>query len=561
MDRKPKLEELSLREKISQTAMLGQDTVFEKFTNSSAVPEYIKENPIGTFHATGASNYSEIHMVDGVAKGFYEKDYAEKYRKWIKELNEVSEIPILVASDCEGGVGYAFPRMSLFTTAGGLGAANDEELAYQTGYQLASEAKYAGLNWLWGPPADLCGRAFSVMYNRCYGDSVEINTKMAVAQIKGMQDAGVAANIKHFPGPGIEEYRDPHSSVNVNSMSFDEWVKTQGAIYQAAIDAGVYSIMIGHSAFPAVDNRKIGKVYVPSTLSDKVITELLKGKMGFKGVVVTDGISMRGLSLMYENVDELHKALIKAGNDIILSVGDIEHYLDIMEKAVLSGEIAEERINDACRRVLDMKEKIGLFNDEEQEPGDIPEELLQKGRELNIKVAERSVTLICDDDKKLPLDRNKIKKVVAICPGYDESVVENVRNVFTREFTKRGVEKVEVRHYIDDNKSFDPKDLIPLNEEYDLIIYAAYMPHGMGRIFTGDSFRTIAFSLRYGRRKSIVMSLGSPFLYFDYFYQAETYLNLYSPKDEVLTAAIKGLYGEIEFTGVSGFEMVPDWAK
>ncbi|MBO5060723.1 MAG: hypothetical protein J6C82_07410 [Clostridia bacterium] len=561
MNKKPKLSELTLREKISQTAMLSQNAVFDNFTKSESAVKYIADNPIGTFHAMGAGNFGEIHMVDGVAQGFKEKDYAKKYHEWMLELNGASKVPLLIASDCEGGMGFPFPQMTSVTTAGGLGATDDEALAYKKGYQIAKEATYAGLNWLWGPPADLVGRLMYVMINRGYGDGIELNKKMVTAEIKGMQDAGVAATLKHFPGPGTADYRDAHGSVTINPASLEEWEKNQGAIYQAAIDAGVYSVMVGHNAFPAVDDSKIGNVYVPSTLSEKVVTGLLKEKMGFDGVVVTDGIGMRGLSLMYEDRDELHKALIKAGNDVILSVRDIEHYLEMMEEAVLSGEIPESRIDDACQRVLNMKEKLGLFTDEPAEVKDLPEELVAETRRLNREIAEKSMTLICDNDKKIPLSKDKIKKIIVFCPGYDDNVVNRVREVFTREFTARGVEKVEVRHYIDDTKPYEGIDLIPLVEEYDLLIYAPYLPHGWGNSFIGESFRTLAFSMRSGKKKSIAISLGSPYLYFDYFQQADTYINLYSPIEESLVAVVKGLYGELEFTGKNQFELIPDFAK
>ena len=146
--------------------------------------------------------------------------------------------------------------------------------------------------------------------------------------------------------------------------------------------------------------------------------------------------------------------------------------------------------------------------------------------------------------------------------GYDENVVKSAREVFTREFTARGVNKVEVRQFLDDEKlRYESGDLIPLAEEYDLLIYAPYLPHGWGTEFVGNAFRTMAFSMRYGKEKSIAVSLGSPHLYFDYFQQADTYINLYSPNEESIVAFVKGLYGELPFEGKSQFELIPDFAK
>lgn len=562
MKKKPTLDELTLREKISQTAMLSQNVVFDNFSKSDMAARYIEKNPIGTFHVLGAGNFGDVHMVDGVAHGFHEKDYVKRYRKWMMELNEHAKIPMLIAADCEGGVGYAFPQLSTVPTAGALGATDDETLAYKKGYQVAKEATYTGLNWLWGPPADLSGR-LSVMINRGYGDDVEANKKLVAAEIKGMQDAGVAATLKHFPGPGTEDGRDPHAAPSINTTSLKGWESTQKQIYQTAIDVGVCSIMISHAAFPAVDNSRIGKVYRPSTLSKKVIIDLLKGDMGFQGVVVTDGIGMRGLSLMYENINDLHKELIKAGNDVILSVRDIGRYTDAIEQAVLSGEIPESRIDDACQRVLDMKEKLGLFTDEPAVVEEVPEALLEQGKKLNKEIAEKSLTLICDDDHKIPLSKEKVKKVIVFCPnqGFGDEKVELVREVFTREFTARGAQKVEVRKYIDETKQYEGVDLIPLAEEYDLMIYAPMLGHGCGSYFVGNAYRTMAFSMRHGKKKSIVISLGSPFLYHDYFCQADTYINIYNPLEESLVAVVQALYGEIPFAGKNQFDLIPDFDK
>lgn len=562
MNKKPALSELTLREKISQTAMLSQNTVFDNFNKSDLAVKYIEENPIGTFHVMGAGNFGDIHMVDGVAQGFDEKDYVKRYRGWMLELNQHAKIPMLIAADCEGGVGFAFPQLSTVPTASALGATDDEELAYKKGYQVAKEAAYTGLNWLWGPPADLSGR-LSIMIGRSYGDDVELNKKMAAAEIKGMQDAGVAATLKHFPGPGTEDGRDSHAAPTVNTTSLEVWESAQKQIYQTAIDAGVYSIMITHAAFPAVDNSRIGKVYRPSTLSKKVIIDLLKGDMGFEGVVVTDGIGMRSLSLMYENIDDLHKELIKAGNDVILSVDDIGRYTDVIEKAVLSGEIPESRIDDACQRVLDMKEKLGLFTDEPAVVEDVPETLLEEGKKLNREIAEKSLTLICDDDHKIPLLKEKIKKVIVFCPnqGFGDEKAELVREVFTREFMARGAQKVEVRKYIDETKKYEAVDLIPLAEEYDLMIYAPMLGTGCGSYFIDNAYRTMAFAMRHGKKKSIAISLGSPFLYHDYFCQAETYINIYNPLEESLVAVVRALYGEIPFAGKNQFDLIPDFDK
>lgn len=183
------------------------------------------------------------------------------------------------------------------------------------------------------------------------------------------------------------------------------------------------SIMTSHMAFPACDPTKINGKYVPASASHKMIMELLKGEMGFKGVVVTDAVKMLGLCTMFGTLEDVYVAALKAGNDTILGVN--ANYIDVIEAAVNKGEISEERINDACQRVLDMKEKLGLFDEPTYHNTDDITTLNAIAATLNKQVAEKAITLDVNRAGLFPL-KKPIKNVhiVTICsdPAFEKQI-------------------------------------------------------------------------------------------------------------------------------------------
>ena len=170
------------------------------------------------------------------------------------------------------------------------------------------------------------------------------------------------------------------------------------------INEGVDSVMVGHIAFPAVDDTKRNGKYIPATMSKKIVTGLLREKMGFKGVIITDGITMASLTSFCDYEDMLI-GLINAGNDILLGVNPYDY--EIIEKAVLDGRIPMSRIDESAERVLALKEKIGLFDDNRQEYKMSEES--KKTVEIDRKIAEKSITLLYDNLNILPLKKENIK--------------------------------------------------------------------------------------------------------------------------------------------------------
>ena len=391
--KKPSLSELTLREKIGQTCVL-------QVRHAKGNPDYFINQPYGAIWSAYWM-LSDKEVVGELVDNGYDigapEDFAKNYDLWLKAVNKNMKVPVLSAVDAGAGAGCDIPGCSRTPVASAIGATGSEELAYKIAKRVGTEALTAGCNWIWEPLGDIACMFNSAYVLRCFGCETEKCEKMVVSQLKGLQDAGVAATVKHFPGADIHDYRDAHIQPSEIGYSMEEWERVQAPVFQAAIDAGVYSIMIAHNSFPAADDTQINGENIPSTLSYKIITELLKEKMGFDGVVVTDGVGMRGLTVFYSG-PKLYVELLKAGNDMILGP-NLDDYIDEVEKAVLSGELSEERINDACQRVLNMKEKLGLFDDGYSCGGGPTEKMRLETAEISHEIFRKAQTLLVNKDK------------------------------------------------------------------------------------------------------------------------------------------------------------------
>lgn len=534
---KIQLEDLTLREKIGQTAIA--------FVNNDMSD--LERNPYGGMWSIGAIRFTTVNMDDiATDKVVLSDDIKNK----IKEYNSKLKVPILPAMDNMNGIKHSFGELGFVSDCVSVGATGSEELAYETGVSRARQLKSVGANWLWWPEVDLLHRNSTVQWGRLFSDNPDDVSRLGIAAVKGCQDCGVAATAKHFPGGDEIEYRDPHASLSLLNITYDDWKKKQGRIFQDLIDAGVYSIMTGHQAFPGYDDTKIGGKYIPTSVSYKIVTELLKGEMGFKGVVVTDGITMKGLMDIFDcNEAEVYIATLNAGNDMILGVKDF--YIDVIEKAVNEGRVSMERIDDACQRVLNMKEKLGMFYEDYICADDDIASVNEYVRTANIKVAENALSLVANKQNLLPVDKRYIKRVTAIILSYDDEQIESL-NVMKEEFRKRGAELYFKRNLY----SYD--EIEDISNNSDLIIYVGYLMRGLNNHFREDEKESFNYVMFHGAEKSFGINMGTPYLYFDHFFNFHTFVNCYNFYEETQRALVAAIYGEIPFKGGNPFKLIPD---
>lgn len=566
--KKPQLSELTLREKIGQMLLpyqyhiycyedksvkdiYDEKTNFTNLKSEQEVIDYIQKENFGTYYVE-QTNFLRVTHPELTDATEY-KVNSETYKEYMRKQDFYGKIPALMSGDFEGaGAGNRFEDLSVVCPPLAVGATNSEEMAYELGASIAKELRCAGANWRWAPVVDICHR-FGLGSMRTFSpDDPDKLIRLANAHIKGMQDNGVAATAKHFPGGDRFDYRDSHFAPSVVSSDMEEWWREQGRIFKGVIDAGVYSVMVGHTGFPAADDSLLKGNFRPATVSKKIVTDLLKGELGFEGVVITDGIQMAGLMGCFDSYEELIIELVNAGNDVLLGV--YPGAGDIIEAAVKNGKISEARIEDACGRILDMKEKIGLFQEDYYDPGFKAAEVVPQTCELNKKIAEHAITLVRDTQKLLPVDQSKIKRVSIICSAHTDMFFESMQYM-KKLFEDRGISVTMQR------RIKDPLDMENVDKNSDLIIYAAYVaahkPKGHLGLY-GDECDTYHYAFSAGQKKSIGLSMGYPYLHYDLMGNAETFVNAYGCAEELMEAFVRAIFGEIEFKGESPVKIEPD---
>lgn len=516
-----KIRDLSLREKILQTVVARVKS--DKFLDSKV----------------GAAFFFGEIITEADEMGL------NAARNTLAQYIDHADIPILITSDFENGCGSMLKGLTPLPYLMSLGATNSEEIAYNYGKATALEARTVGANWSFSPVCDLNINPRNPLVNvRALSDNPDLAARLLTQVIKGMQDNGLAACAKHFPGDGLD-YRDQHIVTTNNTLSMEEWRKKSGRVFEEVINAGVYSIMAGHITLPAYQKEVFENgMKLPATLSHELITNLLKNEMEYDGVVVTDALDMGGFGGWYPTKQKSEIEAFKAGCDMMLWPTD--DYVDNMVQAVENGYISEERLDDAVSRILNMKEKMGLF-DKDNHAISLSDEDKKFVKNVQRETAENSITLIKDDLNVFPLTMEKYKKITVVpvthyAPAFDEAVL------LCEELKSRGF---EVEYKKDGVKNPDIDDC-------DLLIYALFSrpfrPIGF-LDFQGKEATKLLYSLQYGADKTVIVSFGSPYFGQQYFERARAYVNAYSMLSPSVKAFAKAATGEIEFSEYSPVEL------
>ena len=481
------------------------------------------------------------------AGGFYTFNCGspENIKKALKCMEKYTKIPTIVAGDMENGPGGFYSDDGLIPDPMAWGACDDPDLVEKAHIATAEIARKLGIHWSFSPVVDINFNCNNPVTNiRAISDSPKQVAKMAVAAVRGMQRNGLmAAGCKHFPGDGMDD-RNQHFCTTINSLSKEEWMNTYGYVYKELFKEGASTVMVGHIALPAYDEKLNDWVgYPPGSISYNIQTKLLKGELGFEGCIVSDALSMIGVNAAI-HPDRSAVEFIKAGGDIILFplVEDAQRIKD----AVLSGEISMERIQDAVTRVLKLKEKVRLFEDQEVVEKDITNNY--NLNEIADKIAEKSITVVRNYGDKLPLDLKKGDKVLLINvqkAGAIPSMLHRELTTVAEEFEKRGIKTVSFTN---------PKREDVMDEIGDAAAVFVNL-NVCCRNFTGGSLRIGWEHIHYLWRGSILRhpnciftSFGDPYKLHDIPF-AKNYLNVYSSVMPSQRAFVKAILGEIPIQG------------
>ena len=366
----------------------------------------------------------------------------EEHLERLGRLQANSPVPIVVAADLENGPGYVVQGAVQFPDTLAVGAADSEELAYSMGKAAALDGRAAGIHWTFAPVVDVNLNPDNPIANtRCLGDRPERIGPLAAAIIRGMQDHGLAACAKHFPGDGIDDL-DQHISTSVNSLSLNDWKRISGRAFHSAFAAGAWSTMVGHIAFPAWDSEKDRRGALrPATVSHRIVTELLRKEMKFDGLIVTDDMNMGGVA-GFMNLRDRSVHCIKAGCDMYL-FPPLPHAYDALVTAVHSGELSEERVHEAARRVLEFKARLNLHTG--QIVGRMPTAEEQKDFDQAARqIAEKALFRARDVNGLLPLRLKPGARVLTVTVTNDQLELAEI----DKELAARGY---RVTHIVADN--------------------------------------------------------------------------------------------------------------
>lgn len=363
---------------------------------------------------------------------YHNKPAAELW-DMVDTFQKCSRIPLLVASNCEAGGNGGVGGGTGVACGAASAASRDPSVAYRAAKVGGTEAMAIGSNWNFAPIVDLLQNwRNTIVQTRSFCADPDRTVELAKAFIKGTEECGMATTIKHFPGDGTEE-NDQHLMMGINDLGCEEWMDSFGKVYKELIDAGVKTIMAGHIAQPAWQRRLAGRdlddhEILPATLCPELITGLLKEKLGFNGLVVTDASHMIGMFGAMPRREQV-PAAIAAGCDMYLFFNDMEEDFGYMMDGYKNGVITEERMTDALRRILGVKASIRLHKKAAAGTLMPPKENISvvgcdEHKAIASACADEFITLVKDTQKMLPLDPAKTKRIRIHFLDGDGKVVE-----------------------------------------------------------------------------------------------------------------------------------------
>ena len=517
----------------------------------------------------------------GVGGLMYRADTAENIQNTHRMLQEFAEIPLLLAANTEaGGDGLALEGTS-FGKPMAVAATDHPENAYRMGLTACSEGEALGLNWSFAPIVDINYDFHNPITNvRTFGSDPQKVLDYASEYMKGADACDVAVAIKHFPGDGVDE-RDQHILTSVNALSVEKWDETYGYVYENLIRKGAKTVMVGHIAQPAyvkalnpMATKK--EMLRPASLSPELLTGLLRGKLGFNGLISTDATPMVGFTSAMKRSEAIPQAIM-AGCDMILFNKSLEEDYGYLLSAVKEGKVSIERLDEAVLRILATKASLHL-HEKQKEHRLVPEASArsivgcEEHKQWAKEVADQAITLVRDEQKLLPISPQKYKRVYLNVIQKDT----DPQNAFVQEW-KKAFENEGFEVTVRDRRTaitvadfIDPSGMTPekgklmhemyrgveeMKQDYDLYVYICNMENASNNTTLrlnwnvcfglGDDAPWFASEL-----PVMMISTAYPFHLFDA-PMIETYINSYSGNHDFIEATMEKIMGRSKFYGVS----------
>lgn len=467
-------------------------------------------------------------------------------------VQKASRIPMFTAANLEaGGDGIAAGGTS-FGKQMQVAATGDVRFAYELGKVCAAEGAAVGCNFAFAPVVDVDMNWRNPITNvRTYGNDPDRVIAFAREYIRACDQAGMLTSIKHFPGDGVDEC-DQHILTSVNTLSKEEWMASYGKIYRTLIAEGARAVMVGHISLPAFQEKD---AFLPASLSEELVTGLLRNELGFRGLVITDATPMVGFCAAMERCLAVPKAIM-AGCDMFLFNKDYDEDFRFMLEGLEKGLLTKERLNEAVARILATKMQMGLFEkDLTVDEEGFPVLGCKEHQDMAAACADRAVTLVKDRDRLLPVSAKTrprvLLEVLGDCPSGDRVLATAADELRRRGFTVIPYE----REVFDFTKPLPFDGAGSFRGKYDLVLYIGNVENASNKTTNRINWYTL-FGLGNNMPwfvkevPTVFVSLQNPYHLVDV-PMIGTYINCYSNHDAMIRAAIAKMCGESPFTGIS----------
>lgn len=503
-------------------------------------------------------------------------DIQETHRK----IQSMAKIPLLLAANTEaGGNGLAFEGTT-FGQPMAVAATGDPENAYRMGYVACAEGAALGLNWSFAPIVDIDSEFHNPITNtRTFGSDIDMVIACGSRYMDAADENNVAVSIKHFPGDGVDE-RDQHILTSVNSLDCEEWMATYGKVYSTLIQKGAKTVMVGHIAQPAWTKRlnpeaTRKETLLPASLNKEILTGLLRGELGFNGMISTDATPMVGFTAAMPRRLAI-PTVIAAGADMILFNKSLDEDYGYLLEGIKSGILSVERLDEAVMRILATKASLAL--PEKQAAGTLVPDLealetvgCERFRNWADEAADKAVTLVHDTQGLLPISPKKFRRIYLNVIQKSVSPEDDFVHHWKKLFEDEGFEvTVRDRRVTIEPSDFSAPDLSPekqymlyemyrgvedMKKNYDLYVYVVNMQNA-----SNNTTLRLNWNVTFGLGDDapwmtseipvMMISTAYPYHLFDA-PMVETYINAYSAAPHFTKAVMDKIMGRSEFKGVS----------
>jgi len=527
------LREMSVDEKIGQLLFT---TYHGSFTPRDAAAYRNMMHDVEDLHVGGFINITQGSPLGIIKSQVYPTAILTN------QLQAKSKLPLLIGADFERGTGMRLNEGTSFPTAMALAAAGDPQDAYTMGKITALEARAVGIQWIYAPDADVNNNPGNPIINtRSFGEDPDRVAQFVSAFVRGVEENGGLATAKHFPGHG-DTAADSHIDLPVIRADRDRLEKLELVPFRAAIAAGAGSVMTGHLSVPALEPD----ADTPATLSQSILTGVLRNELRFEGLVVTDAMDMGGITTRFAPGEAAVRAVL-AGADALLMPPVPDAAFEALQQAVKSGRVPRERLDASVRRILLAKARLGLNKNRLVDLDAINEHFGTVARQNEAQqISDRGVTLLRDTNHLLPLDGTKPTRALLLAFYADPEVYpgEDLEHELRSRFDSLTTLRADTRFVKADTLK------LPAPDSYDVAILALFVrvSDRKGNVDVPAEQQAVAEQIYKTGKPVITVGLGSPYL-IERFSQAQTWLSAFGISDVAQISIARALFGQIPIHG------------